>query len=197
MAGKTLVFAAVVMMGIGFTACSSDNNDDPQKEQKDPKEDEPKQETFTNTVNFDGKEVKIAVAELANVKDNIYWLTLGVEDGSDVAQIVVSFIPDIHNMGNEIDLSQQNDEGNMSNSWSIMGLNKEQIIFCGQEATDIAYKFKSGKMKLKLDMATRETELTITDAVIETSHEKGFGDGNEHRFSISYKGTAKEQAVQM
>lgn len=184
MTSKMLAFAVVGMLCVGFAACSKDD-ETPTNKTEETKENE-KKEQFTNTATFDGTEVKVKEVSLTNVKDNMYWLAFELEDGANATGLIVHFIPEAHN-NKEIDLGVQSET---DTSWSIFVMKGESFVCCGQEATSPQFKFDSGKMKLKIDMETKEFEIKIDNAKITTSQETMYGDGVEHIFSLSHKGNA-------
>ena len=62
LASKALALAAVVTMSLAFTACSSDNNEEP--------------ELKPNTVTIDGRKKAVLEAEYEDKKDGNYIITL-------------------------------------------------------------------------------------------------------------------------
>ncbi|MGP1625380.1 hypothetical protein [Prevotella koreensis] len=172
-ASKALALAAaVMMMGMTFTACSSDNDDTPK---------------FTNTVTLDSEVIKIEKLVLTE-KEGIYTLDLQLESGKKAKNIYIEFIPSIHN-DKLIKLTEQTDEE--AGKWSIAANHGSlNVLFTGKGTTDPLCKFSSGTMKLNVNPTTKEVNVTVIDGAIKTS-KMLLGDKLPHTISISYKGTAE------
>ncbi|WP_315367165.1 hypothetical protein [Prevotella koreensis] len=172
-ANKVLALAAaVMMMGMTFTACSSDNDDTPK---------------FTNTVTIDGEVIKIKKSELNKV-EGYYVLGMILETGGKATDILI--VLNNSTLNNKlIDLTHQIESS--ANSWSISAQKDANKLFCGQDVKNEKFKFSGGAMKLDINPTTKEVEVTVTGGKINTPTDTKQGDGQEHTISISYKGTAE------
>ncbi|RUL59963.1 hypothetical protein [Prevotella koreensis] len=172
-ASKALALAAaVMMMGMTFTACSSDNDDTPK---------------FTNTVTLDGEVIKIEKLEMNKIGE-VYWLSIKLEKEKKATDILIALNHSTLN-NKLIDLTQQT--GSAVSTWSISVLKGINWLFCGYGVKHEKFKFSGGTMKININPTTKEVEVTVTGGKINTPTDTNQGDGQDHTISISYKGKAK------
>ena len=173
-AGKALALAAVVMMSVAFTACSSDDDDKPKPEQT------------PNTIVLDGVTMPITKAQI-NVKEfynGNYWITLFVSEDRGIKILAEKE----HHDGKTIDLTKKEPQHDGS-YWGIDYHNPE-LIFDTFGDPELSYPvFMSGTLCVK--HLGSEGDKSLFEIVLKNGKVKCegvFGDGKEHTISISWKG---------
>lgn len=172
-ASKVLALAAVVMMSMAFTACSSDN-DDPKPN--------PKPGLKAQTVILDGMEKPVLSAEYRNEGGGNYYLYLNLNaDGSEY--IILAVNQSVHITGTPVDLTQKQENG----SWPwevtyVLSDNSYLIYASGNPALTKLPVFTTGTLTVS------GSPTGTINIKLENGRVKG-EDGKEHTFTASYSGT--------
>ena len=172
-ASKALALAATVMMGMAFTACSSDNND------------EPKPEMFSNTVTLDGVEKPILKAKYDDRGKGNYFLYLNLSaDGKE--RVTIQLNKNLHITGSPIKLTEKEEQHDGKWYWGVIYSDYGKSLFDTWGAFGSPSPiFDTGTLTMS---GSPDGTVNIK---LENGRVKG-SDGKEHTFAISYKGTATE-----
>ena len=175
-ASKALALAAtVMMMSAAFTACSSDNNDEPK----------PKPEMFSNTVTLDGVEKPILKAKYDDRGKGNYFLYLNLSaDGKE--RVTIQLNKNLHITGSSIKLTEKEEQHDGKWYWGVIYSDYGNSLF------DTWGAFGSSNTIFDTGTLTMNGSPDGTVNIkLENGRVKG-SDGKEHTFAISYKGTATE-----
>lgn len=178
---KALALAAVVTMSLAFTACSSDNNEEP--------------EIKPNTVTIDGKKKTVYEAEYEDKTDGNYIITLYLS-ADQKERVTLCLNKDLH-FDKEIDLTLLEEEHGEQYYWKItynVDDDNQPIATYAQpeelyEADDVHYPvFNAGTLNIT---GKPEGDINIQ---LKNGQVIGF-DFGLHTFTIHYKGKMKEVEI--
>lgn len=176
-AGKMLALAAVMMMGMVFTACSDD----------EPEVEKPKENFF----NIDGTNLKAAsVSSVAWENRFIFYVEFNRNEHgySNHYLRIEGRLPEGKTSGT-IDLTKQNSHDGVG-SWEAMYRMDGKEIFMIGLTNEYVQTFLSGTMSVNvINTQTREIEISITNARVKDDKH---GDGKEHTVSLYFKGKTEE-----
>ena len=181
LASKALALAAVVTMSLTFTACSSDNNEEP--------------ELKPNAVTIDGRKKTVLEAEYEDKKDGNYIITLYLS--ADQKEKVTLCLNKDQHFNKDIDLTLLEEEHGEQYYWKItynVDDDNQPIATYAQpedlyEADDIHYPvFNAGTLNIT---GKPEGDINIQ---LKNGQVIGF-DFWLHTFTIHYKGKMKEVEI--
>ena len=171
MASKALALAAVVMMSMAFTACSSDD-------------DEPKPEQTPNTATIDGKTMPVIAAFYEDNDNGNFTVYLQLSDGSyfDIEGNATDHI------GKTIDLTKkEGDQVDGIYNWYVEYIKNRKTLFRsfgGNEEDNRV--FTTGTLRIDGNPVGGETTISLKNGKVTDAAK---GDGKEHTVSIDWKGT--------
>lgn len=169
LANKTLAFATVMMMGLAFVACSSDDDKNADENLK------------PMTVTIDKVDKKVVDAAYRNWGNNGYSITLLFSDnGPERVELYLN--TEVH-MGKDIDITQEQ-EGDGS-SWRVQYYNSEDqpIIMTDGYKQEKTNFFSEGKLKFVGD-PNKAITITLTNGKVIGQ------DNKEHTLQISYQASS-------
>ena len=169
LANKTFAFATVMMMGLAFVACSSDDDKNADENLK------------PTTVTIDKVDKKVVNAAYRNWGNNGYSITLSLSDNGP--ERVDLFLNTEDHMGKDIDITQEQ-EGDAP-SWEVRYYNSKNqpIIMTHAHKQESTNFFSEGN--LRFEGNPNET-ITIT-----LTKGKVMGkDNQEHTIQISYQASS-------
>ena len=174
MAKTAFAFAVVLIMSMAFTACSGSDDNDNDNGGAPPL-----------TLVIDGVKTEVKSAEIVNHRDNNFILFLHLSENHGKVEIHGN--TQRHN-GKTIDLTKQ-EENTDSWSWLITWIDKENAPKFSSFGKFETLLFKTGTMKLNVNLETGEYEVVIANGKIHNKKDDG-NDGNEHTIEMNWKGKA-------
>lgn len=172
LANKTFAFATVMMMGLTFVACSSDDDKNADENLK------------PMTVTIDNVDKKVVAAEYKNLGYNNYWISLYLSD--DGKESVEFTLNTEYHMNKDIELTKVQDKGP---SWRVVyndNDGQERIVSDGVDNNGTNL-FLDGELRFEGDPNETFT-ITLTNGNVLGR------DYKEHTIQISYKATSLNDA---
>ena len=173
LANKTFAFATVMMMGLAFVACSSDDDKNADENLK------------PMTVTIGNVDKKVVAAEYKNLGYNNYWISLYLSD--DGKESVEFNLNTERHINKDIYLTKaQESEGP---GWRVVYNDKDgqELIVSDGTKSNNPKLFKDGKLKFEGDPNGTIT-ITLTNGNVMGTDDK------EHTIQISYKATSLNDA---
>lgn len=172
LANKTFAFATVMMMGLTFVACSSDDDKNADENLK------------PMTVTIGNVDKKVVAAEYKNLGYNNYWISLYLSD--DGKESVEFNLNTEYHMNKDIELTKVQDKGP---SWRMVYNDKDgqELIVGDGTKSNNPKLFTEGKLRFEGDPNETIT-ITLTNGNVQGK------DNQKHTIQISYKATSLNDA---
>lgn len=172
LANKTFAFATVMMMGLAFVACQSDDDKNAGEDSK------------PMIVTIDNVDKKVVDAEYKNLGYNNYWISLYLSD--DGKESVEFNLNTEYHMNKDIELTKVQDKGP---SWRMVYNDKDgqELIVSDGTKSNNPKLFTEGKLRFEGDPNETIT-ITLTNGNVQGK------DNQKHTIQISYKATSLNDA---